>query len=127
MEDLSDLIEVFKDRERDLRMEAEVNAYLESEDSENIEFCADENLLVAALLEDFNKVLSYDEVCMYCKFDNIGFKQITKLKLPLEESISILLVSDLNSKRQIDTIQLKKPLDRKELKSFAESYMKRIM
>ncbi len=122
MEDLTELIEIYKNRADELRMEAEISHYLAEKETDEIEFSANENELIASLLNDFNKVLGYDEVAMYYKINFIGIKQSTTLKLPLSESTSIITVMDLNSEEEIDTIKLKRPLNRKEFINFAQQY-----
>ena len=122
MEDLTELIEIYKHRADELRMEAEISHYLAEKETDEIEFSANENELIASLLNDFNKVLGYDEVAMYYKINFIGIKQSTTLKLPLSESTSIITVMDLNSEEEIDTIKLKRPLNRKEFINFAQQY-----
>lgn len=126
MEDLTELIEIYKNRADELRLEAELSHYLASKETDEIEFSANENELIASLLNDFNKVLGYDEVAMYYKINYIGIKQSTTLKLPLSESTSIITVMDLNSEEEIDTIKLKRPLNRKEFISFAQQYYKHL-
>ena len=126
MEDLTELIEIYKNRADELRLEAELSHYLASKETDEIEFSANENELIASLLNDFNKVLGYDEVAMYYKINYIGIKQSTTLKLPLSESTSIITVMDLNSEEEIDMIKLKQPLNRKEFISFAQQYYKHL-
>ena len=75
MEDLTELIEIYKNRADELRLEAELSHYLASKETDEIEFSANENELIASLLNDFNKVLGYDEVAMYYKINYIGIKQ----------------------------------------------------
>lgn len=125
-ENLRDLIEFYKKRANEYRLQAELSEYFEDNDIEQFELKADENDLLAILLESFNAFLDYDSLTMCHTIDNIKVIQITELHIPIENSVSIITIYDLDSEEEIDSIELMKPLNKQEFEYFAKQYVDRL-
>lgn len=126
MEDLKELVQIFKERAALCAIKAEISSYLEDKHSQELRDQSDEHILIASLLEDYNQVLEYDEMYMYLSIDRIGFKQITKIEPPLDEAATTIAIFDLAAEEQIDKIKISRALNKEELKAFAESYCEHV-
>ncbi len=122
MEELKELVQIFKERAALCAVKAEISSYLEDKHSQELLDQSDEHILIASLLEDYNQVLEYDEMYMYLNIGRIGFKQITKIEPPLDKASTSISIFDLAAEEQIDKIKLSRALTKKELNAFAESY-----
>ena len=126
MEELKELVQIFKERAALCAIKAEISSYLEDKHSQELRDQSDEHILIASLLEDYNQVLEYDEMYMYLSIDRIGFKQITKIEPPLDEAATTIAIFDLAAEEQIDKIKMSRALNKEELKAFAESYCEHV-
>mgnify|MGYP001317441887 FL=1 len=122
MEELKELVQIFKERAALCAVKAEISSYLEDKHSQELHDQSDEHTLIASLLEDYNQVLEYDEMYMYLNIGRIGFKQITKIEPPLDKAATTIAIFDLAAEEQIDKIKISRALNKEELKAFAESY-----
>ena len=130
MRDLSELIEIYRNKalfnEINLELAQSLNKSNKSTINKLIKNNMEENL-IAMLLEILGEFIEYDSVTMTYQIDFLIFKQLVNMHIPISESDgAVIAVIDMNSQDCIDVIELDGPMTKDELEKFAKDYYSKL-
>ena len=130
MRDLSELIEIYRNKalfnEINLELAQSLNKSNKSTINKLIKNNMEENL-IATLLDILGEFIEYDSVTMTYQIDFLIFKQLVNMHIPISESDgAVIAVIDMNSQDCIDVIELDGPMTKNELEKFAEDYYSKL-
>ena len=130
MRDLSELIEIYRNKalfnEINLELAQSLNKSNKSTINKLIKNNMEENL-IATLLDILGEFIEYDSVTMTYQIDFLIFKQLVNMHIPISESDgAVIAVIDMNSQDCIDVIELDGPMTKDELEKFAKDYYSKL-
>ena len=130
MRDLSELIEIYRNKalfnEINLELAQSLNKSNKSTINKLIKNNMEENL-IAMLLDILGEFIEYDSVTMTHQIDFLIFKQLVNMHIPISESDgAVIAVIDMNSQDCIDVIELDSPMTKDELEKFAKDYYSKL-
>lgn len=130
MRDLSELIEIYRNKalfnEINLELAQSLNKSNKSTINKLIKNNMEENL-IAMLLEILGEFIEYDSITMTYQIDFLIFKQLVNMHIPISESDgAVIAVIDMNSQDCIDVIELDGPMTKDELEKFAKDYYSKL-
>ena len=130
MRDLSELIEIYRNKalfnEINLELAQSLNKSNKSTINKLIKNNMEENL-IAMLLEILGEFIEYDSITMTYQLDFLIFKQLVNMHIPISESDgAVIAVIDMNSQDCIDVIELDGPMTKDELEKFAKDYYSKL-
>lgn len=130
MRDLSELIEIYRNKalfnEINLELAQSLNKSNKSTINKLIKNNMEENL-IAMLLDILGEFCEYDSITMTYQIDFLIFKQLVNMHIPISESDgAVIAVIDMNSQDCIDVIELDSPMTKEELEKFAKDYYSKL-
>ena len=130
MRDLSELIEIYRNKalfnEINLELAQSLNKSNKSTINKLIKNNMEENL-IATLLDILGEFIEYDSVTMTYQIDFLIFKQLVNMHIPINESDgAVIAIIDMNSQDCIDVIELDGPMTKDELEKFAKDYYSKL-